>query len=176
MIGVGLLVGFSFKTGVEEIAAGIMLCLLIGYAFCVEFFAFIGLTASSAEAANAFQLHDPLSTSAVHVICIRASRVDAVVAPGCYRRNNPFTKMVNAIRALFVNTPASTASGLRCSGRSRSSPCSRRWLPGATAARSGAEAFALELDDPAHAEVCGFGNAAAARAPVRSASGGAVVE
>ena len=44
MIGVGLLVGFSFKTGVEEIAAVILLCLLIGYAFSWVF-AFIGPTA-----------------------------------------------------------------------------------------------------------------------------------
>jgi ABC-2 type transport system permease protein len=103
MIGVGLLVGFSFQTGVAEIAAGILLCLLIGYAFSWVF-AFIGLTASSAEAANAFgfTILFPLTfvSSAFVPVESMPSWLEVVA------ENNPFTKMVNAIRALFVDTPA----------------------------------------------------------------------
>jgi ABC-2 type transport system permease protein len=53
MIAVGLAVGFSFSTGVLEVIAGIALLLFIGYAFSWVF-AFIGLTASSPEASNAY--------------------------------------------------------------------------------------------------------------------------
>ncbi len=37
---------------------------------------------------------------------------------------NPFTIVVNAMRSLWLGSPAATTSGRRCSGRSRSSPCS----------------------------------------------------
>jgi ABC transporter DrrB family efflux protein len=103
MIGVGLLVGFSFKTGVPEIAAGIALCLLIGYAFSWVF-AFIGLTASSAEAANAFGF-----TILFPLTFVSSAFVPVESMPSWLQvvaENNPFTKMVNAVRALFVDTPA----------------------------------------------------------------------
>ena len=103
MIGVGLLVGFSFKTGVAEIAAGILLCLLIGYAFSWVF-AFIGLTASSAEAANAFGF-----TILFPLTFVSSAFVPVESMPSWLQvvaEHNPFTKMVNAIRALFVDTPA----------------------------------------------------------------------
>jgi ABC-type polysaccharide/polyol phosphate export permease len=53
MLGVGLAVGFSFSTEVGEIVLGLVLLLLIGFAFSWVF-AFIGLIASSPEAANAY--------------------------------------------------------------------------------------------------------------------------
>ena len=103
MIGVGLLVGFSFKTGVGEVVAGIALCLLIGYAFSWVF-AFIGLTASSAEAANAFgfTVLFPLTfvSSAFVPVESMPSWLQAIA------ENNPFTKMVNAVRDLFVGVDA----------------------------------------------------------------------
>ena len=103
MIGVGLLVGFSFKTGVLEIVAGILLLLLIGYAFSWVF-AFIGLTASSAEAANAFGFTVLFPMTFVSSAFVPVESMPSwleVVA-----ENNPFTKMVNAARALFLDTPA----------------------------------------------------------------------
>ena len=103
MIGVGLLVGFSFRTGILEIAAGIALLLLIGYAFSWVF-AFIGLTASSAEAANAFGF-----TILFPVTFVSSAFVPVESMPSWLQvvaENNPFTKMVNAARALFVDTPA----------------------------------------------------------------------
>ncbi len=53
MFTVGIAVGFRFSTGAPEVIAGIALLLLFGYAFSWVF-AFIGLTASSPEAANAY--------------------------------------------------------------------------------------------------------------------------
>ena len=53
MIIVGYITGFSFSTSVPEVVGGIALCLLIGYAFSWVF-AYVGLLASTPEAANAF--------------------------------------------------------------------------------------------------------------------------
>src|SRR5262249_56340664 len=53
VLGVGLLVGFDFKTNIFHVVAGIALLLLIGYSFSWVF-AFVGLIASSPEAANAY--------------------------------------------------------------------------------------------------------------------------
>jgi ABC-2 type transport system permease protein/oleandomycin transport system permease protein len=103
MVGVGLLVGFSFKTGFPEIVAGIFLLLLIGYAFSWVF-AFIGLTASSAEAANAFGFTVLFPMTFVSSAFVPVESMPSwleVVA-----ENNPFTKMVNAARDLFVDVPA----------------------------------------------------------------------
>jgi ABC-2 type transport system permease protein/oleandomycin transport system permease protein len=103
MIAVGLLVGFSFATGAGEIAAGIVLLILIGYAFSWVF-AFIGLTASSPEATNAygFILIFPLTfvSSAFVPVASMPSWLQPVA------EHNPFTTMVNAMRSLFLGTPA----------------------------------------------------------------------
>ena len=104
MIGAGYVVGFAFNTSVPEVIGGIALCFLIGYAFSWAF-AFIGLTVSTPEAANAFgftvifpltflssafvppeTLPEPLKTFALDI--------------------NPFSYMVDAVRALFLGTPA----------------------------------------------------------------------
>jgi ABC transporter DrrB family efflux protein len=104
MIAAGYVVGFAFNTSVPEVVGGIALCFLIGYAFSWAF-AFIGLTVSTPEAANAFgftvifpltflssafvppdTLPEPLKTFALDI--------------------NPFSYMVDAVRALFLGTPA----------------------------------------------------------------------
>jgi ABC-2 type transport system permease protein len=104
MLGVGLLVGFSFSASAPEVVAGIGLMLLIGYAFSWVF-AWIGLIVSSPESANAYgfiiifpltflssafvppdTLPEPLQTFATDI--------------------NPFSYMVDAGRALFLGTPA----------------------------------------------------------------------
>ncbi|MGH3111055.1 MAG: ABC transporter permease, partial [Gaiellaceae bacterium] len=53
LFAVGFAIGFRFSSSAPEVLAGILLLFLIGYAFSWVF-AFLGLTASSPEAANAY--------------------------------------------------------------------------------------------------------------------------
>jgi ABC-2 type transport system permease protein/oleandomycin transport system permease protein len=103
MFAVGIAVGFRFASSAMEIVAGIALLLLIGYAFSWVF-AFIGLTASSPEAANAygFTILFPLTfvSSAFVPVESMPDWLEPIAAA------NPFTTMVDAARALFLGTPA----------------------------------------------------------------------
>ena len=103
MFTVGLLVGFSFSTSVGEVIAGIALVLLIGYAFSWVF-AFIGLTASSPEAANAYGFTILFPLTFVSSAFVPVDSMPSWLQP--IAEHNPFTYMVNAARALFIGTPA----------------------------------------------------------------------
>jgi len=103
MIAVGLIVGFNFTTSVLEILAGIALCLLIGYVFSWVF-AFIGLVASSPEAANGYGF-----TIIFPITFISSAFVPIESMPGWLQpiaEANPVTFMVDAVRTLFIGTPA----------------------------------------------------------------------
>ena len=103
MLVVGFLVGFNFRTGFADVIAGIALLLLIGYAFSWVF-AFIGLTASSPEAANAFGF-----TFLFPLTFVSSAFVPVASMPSwlqAFAENNPFTIMVNAVRGLFLGIPA----------------------------------------------------------------------
>lgn len=103
MFAVGIAVGFRFATGVPEIVAGIALLLLIGYAFSWVF-AFIGLSASSPEASNAYGF-----TILFPVTFVSSAFVPPETMPDWLQpiaEANPFTTMVDAARALFLDTPA----------------------------------------------------------------------
>jgi ABC-2 type transport system permease protein/oleandomycin transport system permease protein len=103
MIGVGLAAGFRFATSVPEILAGILLCLLIGYVFSWVF-AFIGLVASSPEAANGYGF-----TIIFPITFISSAFVPIDSMPGWLQpvaNANPVTVMVDAVRALFIGSPA----------------------------------------------------------------------
>jgi ABC-2 type transport system permease protein/oleandomycin transport system permease protein len=106
MLAVGLAVGFRFATGAGHVAAGIALCLLIGYAFSWVF-AFIGLTASSPEAANAFGFTILFPMTFVSSAFVPPDSMPSWLQPVAI--HNPFTTMVDAIRALFIGTPAGTS-------------------------------------------------------------------
>ena len=86
MIAVGLLVGFSFDANFAEILAGLGLLLLFGYAFS-WFFAYFGLIASSAEAAQAIGFMRDLPAH-VRLVGLRAGGVDARRRPAV-RRGEP---------------------------------------------------------------------------------------
>jgi ABC-2 type transport system permease protein/oleandomycin transport system permease protein len=103
MLGVGLAVGFRFATGAWHVVAGIALCLLIGYAFSWVF-AFIGLAASSPEAANAFGFTILFPVTFVSSAFVPPETMPDWLQPVAI--HNPFTTMVDAIRALFIGTPA----------------------------------------------------------------------
>jgi ABC transporter DrrB family efflux protein len=103
MVVVGLLIGFNFTSSPLEVAAGIGLLLLFGYAFS-WIFAFVALNASSAEGAQAlgFMVIFPL-TFASSAFVPPESMPAAIEA---FAKANPISTIVDATRALFVDAPA----------------------------------------------------------------------
>jgi ABC transporter DrrB family efflux protein len=103
MVVVGLLVGFGFSSSPLEVAAGIGLLLLFGYAFS-WIFAFIALNSSSAEGAQAlgFILIFPLTFASSAFV--PPESMPAGVEE--FAKANPVSTIVDATRALFVNGPA----------------------------------------------------------------------
>jgi ABC transporter DrrB family efflux protein len=102
LLGVGFVAGFWFQSGPLEVIAGLGLMLLFGYAFS-WFFAWVGLTASSPEASQAigFTLLFPLTFAS-------SAFVPVDTMPSwlkTFAEINPFTTVVDAMRALFLDTP-----------------------------------------------------------------------
>ncbi len=99
----GLIIGFSFNAGVGEIALGFVLLLLFGYAFSWVF-ALLGLLVSSPESANS------LGFIAVFPLTFISSAfvpVDSMPAGlRWFAEINPFTVVVDAMRALWLGAPA----------------------------------------------------------------------
>ncbi|MBA2240423.1 MAG: ABC transporter permease [Solirubrobacterales bacterium] len=102
MFGVGLLVGFSFLSSPGEVALGLFLMLLFGYAFSWVF-ALVGLNSSSPETANAlgFIAIFPL-TFASSIFVPTATMPSWLEA---FANVNPFSTVSDAARALFVGAP-----------------------------------------------------------------------
>src|ERR671910_3253659 len=103
MFAVGLAAGFRFSTSAPKVVAGIALLLLLGYAFSWVF-AFIGLVASSPEASNAYGFTIIFPLTFVSSAFVPVETMPSWLEP--IAENNPFTTMVDAARALFVDTPA----------------------------------------------------------------------
>ena len=103
---VGFIAGFNFQGAtVPEIALGIVLLLLLGYAFSWVF-ALIGLFSSTPETANSigFTLIFPL-TFASSVFVPAESMPDGLRQ---FAEANPFTTVADAVRSLWLDTPANT--------------------------------------------------------------------
>jgi ABC-2 type transport system permease protein/oleandomycin transport system permease protein len=103
LVGTGAIIGFSFRTPVLHVLAGFLLLLLIGYAFSWVF-AFVGLIVSSPESANSvgFIAIFPLTF-------ISSAFVPPTTMPEplkWFAHVNPFTIMVDAMRSLWLDTPA----------------------------------------------------------------------
>lgn len=99
----GLIIGFSFGTSVGEVALGIVLLLFFGYAFSWVF-AFLGMLVTTPEAANSlgFMLVFPLTF-------ISSAFVPTESMPSAlqwFAEVNPFTIVVDAMRALWLGAPA----------------------------------------------------------------------
>jgi ABC transporter DrrB family efflux protein len=99
----GLIIGFSFHASALEIAGGIGLLILFGYAFSWVF-ALLGLLVSSPEAANSlgFLVVFPLTFVSSAFVPVE-SMPDGL---RWFAEENPFTIVVNAMRALWVGAPA----------------------------------------------------------------------
>ena len=99
----GLIIGFRFDANPGEILLGLVLLLLFGYAFSWVF-AWLGLLVSSPESANSvgFIAVFPLTF-------ISSAFVPVDSMPGAlqwFAEVNPFTVVVDAMRALWVGAPA----------------------------------------------------------------------
>ena len=105
LIGVGVLAGFNFVTGLPEILLGVVLLLAFGYAFS-WIFALVGLYSSTPETANSigFTLIFPL-TFASSVFVPAESMPDGLQQ---FAEANPFTTFSDALRSLWIGTPADT--------------------------------------------------------------------
>lgn len=102
----GLVIGFEFQQGAPEVIGGILLLLFFGFASSWVF-ALIGMTASTPEAANGigFTLIFPITfISSAFVPVESMPEVLQVVA-----EHNPITYLVDAIRHLWLGTPAGDA-------------------------------------------------------------------
>jgi ABC-type multidrug transport system permease subunit len=106
LFAVGFLAGFNFiGATVGEIALGIFLLLCMGYAFS-WIFALVGLFSSSPETANSigFTLIFPL-TFASSVFVPAESMPNGLQQ---FAEANPFTTWSDAVRSLWLDTPANT--------------------------------------------------------------------
>ena len=99
----GLIIGFSFDASALEIAGGFALLLLFGYAFSWVF-ALLGLLVSSPESANSVGF---LAVFPLTFISSAFVPVDSMPpALQWFAEINPFTIVVNAMRALWLGAPA----------------------------------------------------------------------
>jgi ABC transporter DrrB family efflux protein len=106
LFAVGFAAGFGFTdASVPEIVAGLVLCLLLGYAFS-WIFALIGLFSSSPETANAIGF-----TSLFPLTFASSIFVPVGTMPDGLRQfaeANPFTTVSDAVRSYWLGTPAHT--------------------------------------------------------------------
>jgi ABC-2 type transport system permease protein/oleandomycin transport system permease protein len=103
MLGVGLIVGFSFDASPFEIVAGLLLMLLFGYAFSWVF-AYVALISSSAETAQAIGFMAIFPLTFASSAFVPAESMPAALEK--FAQVNPFTTMVDAMRALWLDAPA----------------------------------------------------------------------
>ena len=106
LFAVGFLAGFNFQdTTAGQVALGIVLLLFMGYAFSWVF-ALVGLFSSTPETANSigFTLLFPL-TFASSVFVPAETMPDGLRQ---FAEANPFTTWSDAIRSLWLGTPANT--------------------------------------------------------------------
>jgi ABC-2 type transport system permease protein/oleandomycin transport system permease protein len=103
MIVVGIVAGFSFDASVPQVAAGIGLMLLFGYAFSWVF-AFVGLVSSSPESSQAFGFIIIFPLTFVSSAFVPVDSMPAALQ--AFAEVNPFTTTVDAMRALWLGAPA----------------------------------------------------------------------
>jgi len=103
LVGTGLVIGFSFQSSAGDILLGFLLILLFGYAFS-WFFAWIGMIVSSPEAANSVGFIAVFPLTFISSAFVPVQSMPEVLQS--FAEVNPFTIVVNALRALWVGGPA----------------------------------------------------------------------
>jgi ABC transporter DrrB family efflux protein len=99
----GLIIGFSFNASIVEILVGLGLLLLFGYAFSWVF-ALLGLIVSSPEAANSLGFIAVFPLTFISSAFVPVESMPAALQ--WFAQINPFTIVVDAMRALWVGAPA----------------------------------------------------------------------
>jgi ABC-2 type transport system permease protein/oleandomycin transport system permease protein len=99
----GLIIGFSFHASALEIVGGFGILILFGYAFSWVF-ALLGLLVSSPEAANSLGFIAVFPLTFISSAFVPTDSMPAALK--WFAEVNPFTIVVNAMRALWVGAPA----------------------------------------------------------------------
>ncbi len=99
----GLIIGFSFHTSFLHVVAGIGLLLVFGYAFS-WFFALVGMLVSSPEAANSAGFIAVFPLTFISSAFVPVHSMPSVLR--AFANVNPFTIIVDALRWLWIGTPA----------------------------------------------------------------------
>jgi ABC transporter DrrB family efflux protein len=99
----GLIIGFSFDAGIGEIAGGLALLLLFGYAFSWVF-ALLGLLVSSPESANSVGFIAVFPLTFISSAFVPVESMPSALQ--WFAEVNPFTVTVDAMRALWLGAPA----------------------------------------------------------------------
>ena len=99
----GLIIGFDFQTSAIEILLGVLLLIVFGYAFS-WIFALLGLIVSSPEAANSLGFIAVFPLTFISSAFVPVESMPAALQ--WFAEINPFTIVVNALRALWVGAPA----------------------------------------------------------------------
>jgi ABC-2 type transport system permease protein/oleandomycin transport system permease protein len=102
----GLIIGFSFHANVAEVVGGLGILLLFGYAFSWVF-ALLGLLVSSPEAANSLGFIAVFPLTFISSAFVPTDSMPSALQ--WFAEINPFTIVVNAMRALWVGAPAGNA-------------------------------------------------------------------
>jgi ABC-2 type transport system permease protein/oleandomycin transport system permease protein len=103
LLATGLIIGFTFDASLLEIVGGIALLLLFGYAFSWVF-ALVGLLVSSPEAANSLGFIAVFPLTFISSAFVPAESMPSVLE--AFAEVNPFTIVVDAMRALWLDAPA----------------------------------------------------------------------
>jgi ABC-2 type transport system permease protein/oleandomycin transport system permease protein len=99
----GLIIGFSFGTGALEIITGFFLLIFFGYAFSWVF-AWLGLIVSSPESANSVGFIAVFPLTFISSAFVPVESMPAGLQ--WFAEINPFTYVVDAMRALWLGAPA----------------------------------------------------------------------
>jgi ABC transporter DrrB family efflux protein len=103
LVTTGLIIGFSFHASVIEVIAGLGILLLFGYAFSWVF-ALLGMLVSSPEAANSVGFIAVFPLTFISSAFVPTDSMPEALQ--WFAEINPFTIVVNAMRALWVGAPA----------------------------------------------------------------------
>ncbi len=99
----GLIIGFSFGTSAGEVLAGFGILLLFGYAFSWVF-ALLGLLVSSPESANSLGFIAVFPLTFISSAFVPVDSMPSALQ--WFADINPFTIVVDAMRALWLGAPA----------------------------------------------------------------------